>query len=86
MFSEQHARPVLGAPAGAGCARPGRLAIGRQASPPAEGGEMDQERPLLAEAWLGVWSWWSMWAKVTVPFLIRYPCLKSIVASIVSSA
>ena len=53
MFSEQHARPVLGAPAGAGCARPGRLTIGRQASPPAEGGEMDQERPLLAEAWLG---------------------------------
>ena len=53
MFLEQHARPVLGAPAGAGCARPGRLTIGRPASPPAEGGEMDQERPLLAEAWLG---------------------------------
>ena len=50
---EQHARPVLGAPVGAGCARPGRLTIGRQASPPAEGGEMDQERPLLAKAWLG---------------------------------
>jgi hypothetical protein len=48
---------------------------------------MDQERPLLAEAWLGgVWSWWSMWAKVTVTFFVRSPCLKSIVASIVSPA
>ena len=47
---------------------------------------MDQERPLLAEAWLRVRSWWSMWAKVTVTFFVRSPCLKSIVASIVSPA
>ena len=48
---------------------------------------MDQERPLLAEAWLGGMVLVEYVGKGhAVPFLIRYPCLKSIVASIVSPA